>query len=161
MCFTTATMTLANIISMTHKKKPSNLIDQIVSNHKSCSLKKSKIIRNNIKRCVYLIYKGESTCKIIKLDNYLTKNVIESHIIMKWYSTPLVIRVMWFKALIIYDQVPTEVAKMPRIDENVKQMKLITDKERVNSIHVPISMRKYIQMAVPLYNINPCRKSIN
>lgn len=29
------------------------------------------------------------------------------------------------KALIIYDQVPTQVAKMPRIGENMEQLKLI------------------------------------
>lgn len=81
---------------------------------------------------------------------------------MKWFSMPLVIRVMWLKALSIYDQVPTEVAKMPRIGENMEQLKLIiTAGERVNSICGCIRMRMHEQIAIPLYNREPCRKWSN
>lgn len=68
---------------------------------------------------------------------------------------------IWFKALGAYDQVPTEVAKMPRIGENMEQLKLITAGERVNSICGYISMIMHEQMAIPSFNREPCRKSSN
>lgn len=94
-------------------------------------------------------------------NNKMEQNVIKRHIIMKCFSMPLVIRVMWFKALGIYDHVPTEVTKMPRIGENIEQLKLITAGERANSICGYISMRIHEQMAIPLFNREPWRKSSN